>query len=181
MLRGELYLAGDPDLVEARRRARRLWQRFNANDPMDPAAGRAVLAELLGGLGVDAWVEAPFYCDYGGQITLGDGVFVNMNCVFLDPAPIVIGPQAQLGPGVHLLTATHPLGAAARTAGPELARPIAIGARAWLGGGVIVGPGVTIGPDAVVGAGSVVVRDLPGGVLAVGNPCQVVRELESAP
>jgi maltose O-acetyltransferase len=105
-------------------------------------------------------------------------VFVNMNCVFLDPAPIVIGAQAQLGPAVQLLTATHPLDAAARVAGPELARPITVGARAWLGGGVIVGPGVTIGPDTVVGAGSVVVRELPGGVMAVGNPCRVIRRLD---
>ena len=103
-----------------------------------------------------------------------------MNCLFLDCAPIVIGDQAQLGPGVQLLTATHPLDAAARTAGPELARPITIGRRAWLGGGVIVVPGVSIGADTVVGAGSVVVRDLPDGVLAVGNPCRVVRPLGPA-
>jgi maltose O-acetyltransferase len=179
MLRGDLYLAGDPELTTARRRARQLWQRFNAADPTHPAAGRALLAELLGGLGVDAWIEAPFYCDYGTQITVGDGVFVNMNCVFLDPAPIVIGAQAQLGPSIQLLTATHPLDAAARVAGPELGRPITIGARAWLGGGVIVGPGVTIGPDTVVGAGSVVVRDLPAGVVAVGNPCRVIRSLDT--
>jgi maltose O-acetyltransferase len=179
MLRGELYLATDPQLVAARIRARRLWQRFNAADPADTAGARAVLTELLGSVGVDAWVEAPFYCDYGRQITLGDRVFVNLNCVFLDPAPIAVGAEAQLGPGVQLLAATHPLDAAARTAGPEIARSITIGPRAWLGGGVIVGPGVTIGAGTVVGAGSVVVRDLPAGVLAVGNPCRVVRPLGS--
>jgi maltose O-acetyltransferase len=179
MLRGELYLAGDSELVAARVRARRLWQRFNTADPADTAGRRALLGELLGGVGVEAWIEAPFYCDYGTQITLGDAVFINMSCVFLDPAPIVIGAQAQLGPGVQLLTATHPLVAAARSAGPELARPITIGSRAWLGGGVIVGPGVTVGADTVVGAGSVVMRDLPAGVLAVGNPCRVVRPLDS--
>ena len=87
------------------------------------------------------------------------------------------GAQAPLAPGVQLLTATHPLDAEARAAGPELAHPITIGPRAWLGGGVIVAPGVSIGADTVVGAGSVVVRDLPDGVLAVGNPCRVVRQL----
>jgi maltose O-acetyltransferase len=178
MLRGELYLASDPELLAARIRARRLLQRFSAADPEDTTGSRAILGDLLGSLGVDAWVEAPFFCDYGTQIALGDGVFVNMSCVFLDPAPIVIGSQAQLGPGVQLLTATHPLAAAARAAGPELARPITIGPRAWLGGGVIVAPGVTVGADTVVGAGSVVVRDLPAGVVAVGNPCRVVRRLE---
>jgi len=177
MLRGELYLATDPDLVAARTRARQLWQRFNATDPADTDGARAVLTQLLGGVGAGAWIEAPFYCDYGAQITLGENVFVNMNCVFLDPAPIHIGAQAQLGPGVQLLTASHPLDAAQRAAGPELARPITIGARAWLGGGVIVAPGVTVGADTVVGAGSIVVRDLPPGVLAVGNPCRIVRRL----
>ena len=179
MLRGEHYLASDPELAAARVRARHLCRRFNAADPADAIGARAVLAELLGSLGTDAWIEAPFFCDYGTQITLGDGAFVNMNCVFLDPAPIVIGAQAQLGPGVQLLTATHPLAADVRAAGPELARPITIGPRAWLGGGVIVGPGVTIGADTVVGAGSVAVRDLPAGVVAVGNPCRLVRRLDS--
>ena len=180
MVRGDLYLANDPELVAARARARRQWQRFNATDPDDAAGRHAMLAELLGGLGAGAWIEAPFYFDYGPQITIGAGVFVNMNCLFLDCAPIVIGDQAQLGPGVQLLTATHPLDAAARTAGPELARPITIGRRAWLGGGVIVVPGVSIGADTVVGAGSVVVHDLPDGVLAVGNPCRVLRPLGPA-
>ena len=177
MLRGEPYLADDPELVAARLRARRLWRRFNATDPGDTDAARAILAELLGGLGDGVWIEAPFYCDYGTQISLAPGVFLNMNCVLLDVAPIVVGARTILGPGVQLLTATHPLGAAARTAGPELGRPITLGSRVWLGGGVIVGPGVSIGADTVVGAGSVVMRDLPAGVLAVGNPCRVVRPI----
>lgn len=179
MLRGELYLAGDPELTAARTRARQLWQRFNAADPSDPAAARAILAELLGKLEPDAWIESPFYCDYGSQIRLGAGAFVNMNCVFLDSAPIVIGAQAKLGPGVQLLTATHPVEADARVAGPELAHPITLGPRVWLGGGVVVGPGVTIGADTVIGAGSVVIRDVPAGVVAVGNPCRIVRSLGS--
>jgi maltose O-acetyltransferase len=179
MLRGELYVAADPELTAARVRARQLWRRFNASDPSAPEAALAVLRELFGALGSGAWVEPPFYCDYGAQIRLGDGVFLNMNCTFLDSAPIEIGERAQLGPGVQLLTATHPLDAALRTSGPELARPITIGPRAWLGGAVVVCPGVTIGADTVVGAGSVVVRDLPPGVLAVGNPCRVVRALQA--
>ncbi len=178
MLRGDLYLATDPDLTAARTRARHLTRRFNASDPSQRAVALAILRELLGELGDGAWIEPPFHCDYGSQVRLGAAVFVNMNCTFLDPAPIEIGDLAQLGPGVQLLTATHPLDAALRTAGPELARSIRVGARAWLGGGVIVCPGVAIGADTVVGAGSVVVRDLPAGVLAVGNPCRVVRAIE---
>lgn len=126
-----------------------------------------------------AAVEPPFYCDYGTQISLGAGVVVNFGAVFLflDPAPITIGEQAQLGPYVQLLTADHPRHAAARAAGPELAHPINIGARVWLGGGVIVCPGVDIGADTTVGAGSVVVRDLSAGVVAAGTPCRVLRSL----
>lgn len=177
MIRGELYLASDPELVAARVRARRLFARFNASDPEDVAGRRALLRELFGSVGTDAWIEPPFYCDYGSQVTLGTGVFVNFGAVFLDPAPITIGHEAQIGPNVQLLTADHPLDAAARAAGPELARAIVIGARAWLGGGVIVCPGVSIGAGSTIGAGSVVTRDIPAGVIAVGNPCRVIRQL----
>jgi maltose O-acetyltransferase len=181
MLRGEMYLASDPDLVSARARARRLWARYNASDPEALAERRRILEELLGEVGAEVAIEPPFYCDYGTQIALEDGVFVNVNCVFLDPAAIRIGRQAFLGPGVQLLTPTHPLDAATRVAGPEAARPITIGPRAWLGGGVIVGPGVTIGADTTIGAGSVVVRDVPAGVVAAGNPCRVLRSVGGAP
>ena len=177
MIRGELYLATDPELVEARVRARRVFARFNASDPGDVATRVALMRELFGTVGADSWIEPPFYCDYGSQITLGAGVFVNFGGVFLDPAPIVIGDGAQIGPNVQLLTADHPLDARARAAGPELARPITIGARVWLGGGVIVCPGVTIGEESTIGAGSVVTRDVPPGVVAVGNPCRVIRKL----
>jgi maltose O-acetyltransferase len=177
MLRGELYIANDPELVIARTRARQLWQRFNASAADDAKRRTDLLRELLGQVGANSWIEPPFYCDYGTRIDLGDSVFVNMNCVFLDPAPIHIGDLTQLGPGVQLLTADNPRDAAARSAGPESSRPIVIGRRVWLGGGVIVCPGVTIGDDTTVGAGSVVIRDLPPGVVAAGNPCRIVRAL----
>jgi len=177
MVRGELYLASDPELVAGRVRARRLWARYNASDPADAAGRLALLRELLGRVDETVAIEPPFYCDYGSQIAFGSSVFVNFGAVFLDPAPITIGDHAQLGPGVQLLTADHPREAAVRLAGPELGRPIHLGARTWLGGGVIVCPGVTVGPDTVVGAGSVVTRNLPAGVVAAGNPCRVIRTL----
>lgn len=176
MLRGELYLASDPELVAARERARRLWRSYNGLDPADPER-REILGRLLGSLGSGAVIEPPFFCDYGTQISVGSDVFVNFNCVFLDCANITIGAQTQLGPAVQLYTATHPIEAEARVAGPELAYPIHIGARVWIGGGAIVLPGVIIGDDTVVGAGSVVSRSLPSGVIAVGNPCRVVRTI----
>ena len=179
MLRGELYIASDPELVEARHRARRLWQSYNGLDPADDTTRRRVLDDLLGAVGTGAVIELPFYCDYGTQITLGDDVFVNFDCVFLDCAAISIGRQTQLGPAVQLYTATHPIDPVARAAGPELAYPITIGSRVWIGGGSIVLPGVTIGDDTVVGAGSVVTKSLPPGVIAVGNPCRVIRAVDS--
>jgi len=132
------------------------------------------LRELLGRLGEESWIEAPFHCDYGAQISIGERVFVNMNCVFLDAAPITLGNDVQLGPGVQLLTSDHPRDAEERAALLETARPISIGARSWLGGGVIVLPGVEIGRDTVIGAGSVVTRSVGPGVTAAGNPCRVI-------
>jgi len=174
MLGGLPYDASDPVLVEARIRARRLIAQYNSIDPGDSNAARELLRVLLGAVGEGSWVEPPFRCDYGTQISLGERVYVNMGCVFLDPARITLGDDVQLGPCVQLLTADHPRGALERATRFESAFPISIGARSWLGGGVIVLPGVSIGSDVIIGAGSVVTRTLPDGVTAAGNPCRVV-------
>jgi maltose O-acetyltransferase len=174
MVRGDLYDASDPALVEARIAARRLAQRFNALDAADAAGRDEVLGRLLGEVGAGSRIEAPFLCDYGTQIRLGARVFVNMGCVFLDAAPIVLGDDVQLGPCVQLLTSDHPRDSLERAAGLESAQPISIGARSWLGGGVIVLPGIEIGEDAVIGAGSVVTRSIGPGLVAAGNPCRVM-------
>lgn len=169
MLAGELYRPGDPELVEARRRCRDLLKRLRD--------GEDVLEELLGHVGEEAVVEPPFACDYGTNISLGAGAFVNFNAVFLDCAAITIGERAQIGPGVQLLAADHPLDPATRARGLESARPIDIGPGAWLGGGAILLPGTSVGANSVVGAGSVVTKPVPPGVVAAGNPCRVLREL----
>jgi len=174
MLGGEHYNAGDPELVAARFEARRLTARLSALDPADIAGRGAVVRALLGRIGPGSWVEAPFFCDYGAHIRLGARVFVNMGCVFLDAALITLGDDVQLGPGVQLLTSDHPRDASARASRLESARPISIGARAWLGGGVVVLPGIEIGEDAVIGAGSVVTRSVAAGVVAAGNPCREI-------
>jgi maltose O-acetyltransferase len=174
MFRGENYDCRDPELVAARYEARRLTARLSALDPADTGGRDAVLRALLGGIGLGSWIEAPFFCDYGTQIHLGARVFVNMACVFLDAATIKLGDDVQLGPSVQLLTSDHPRDASERAAGLETAHPISIGARAWLGGGVVVLPGIEIGEDAVIGAGSVVTRSIAAGVVAAGNPCRVI-------
>jgi maltose O-acetyltransferase len=177
MLDGALYLADDRELAADALRARRLEQRYNTSAPEDEAGRRAILEELLGSIGAGTVVRPPFRCDYGTNMHLGAGSFANFGLVALDVAEITIGDHVQMGPNVQLLTPTHPLDADLRREGWEAAEPIAIGDNVWLGGSVIVLPGVTIGDDTVVGAGAVVSRDLPPGVLAVGNPARVVRQL----
>ncbi|MBS1892137.1 MAG: sugar O-acetyltransferase [Actinobacteria bacterium] len=177
MLAGDLYLVDDPELEAALARGTRLADEFNALAPRDRSAARAVLTELVGGLGEEAWVRAPIYVDYGEQLTIGARTFVNFGLVALDVAPIAIGDDCQLGPNVQLLTAYHPTEPGPRRAKLEAAAPIAIGDNVWLGGGAIVLPGVTIGDDAVIGAGAVVTKDIPAGVVAVGNPARVIRTL----
>jgi maltose O-acetyltransferase len=173
MLAGELYIADDPELAAESRRARGLCDDYNRGE----GDGRAILHELLAGFGEGSEIRPPFYCDYGYQIRIGARVFANFGLVALDVAAITIGDDVQFGPNVQLLTPTHPTDAGLRRAKWEAARPITIGANAWLGGGAIVLPGVSIGEDTVVGAGAVVTRDLPAGVVALGNPARVTRSL----
>ncbi|MBE1487099.1 sugar O-acetyltransferase [Plantactinospora soyae] len=173
MLAGDWYQADDPELVALARRAALLVQRYNTTDADRPEQHAALLRELCGAVGTDVVVRPPFYCDYGSQIRIGDRTYVNFNAVLLDVAAIEIGADVQIGPNVQLLTPHHPLDPEQRRARWEAARPITIGDNVWLGGGVIVLGGVTIGPDTVVGAGSVVTKDLPAGVVAVGNPARV--------
>jgi maltose O-acetyltransferase len=177
MLAGERYIAEDPQITTEYLRAMSLLEQYNRSTANAPADRERLLRELLGTLGEGSVIRPPFYCDYGYQIHFGARSFANFGLVALDVASITIGDDVQIGPNVQLLTPTHPLEAELRRAKWEAARPITIGNNVWLGGGVIVCPGVTIGDDTVVGAGAVVVKDLPAGVLAVGNPARIVRHL----
>jgi Acetyltransferase (isoleucine patch superfamily) len=171
MLAGELYDAYEPELVADRDRCARLMREYN-ND-----GDEGVLRELLGAVGKETYIRPPFFCDYGYNITLGDNVYLNFNCVILDVVPVTIGDRVQIASAVQLLAADHPRDARERASGLEYGRPITIGDDVWLGGGTIVVPGVTIGAGTVVGAGSVVTKDIPAGVVAAGNPCRVLRRL----
>jgi maltose O-acetyltransferase len=177
MLRGELYIADDPDLKADNARAQRLLDRYNATLDGEQDERDRLLRELLADVGEGVVVNPTFRCDYGCYIAIGARTFVNYDCVMLDVAAIAIGEACQIAPRVQLLTATHPVDPGPRRAGWESGAPIAIGDNVWLGGGVIVGPGVTIGADTVVGAGSVVMRDLPAGVVALGVPAKIHREI----
>ena len=173
MLAGALYDPADLGLVAKRRRARLLVRRLSTGDD-------GVLNELLGAMGSDVEIVPPFFCDYGTNIFLGSRVFLNTNCVILDCATVEIRDDVQIGPGVHLYAATHPLNPEVRRRGLELAAPVTIGSGVWLGGGAIVCPGVTIGSGTTIGAGSVVVADIPPEVVAAGNPCRVIRPAGAA-
>ncbi len=176
MLAGEPYVF-DESLADDTRRARELLHRINRAAPDQDEERDTLLRELLGSFGAGSNIRPPFRCEYGFQLHVGDRTFANAGLVCLDVARVTIGDDVQLGPGVQLLTPTHPLEPGPRRDKWESAEPITIGDNVWLGGGVIVCPGVTIGHDTVVGAGAVVTRDLPSGVLAVGNPARDVRRL----
>lgn len=176
MLAGELYDPLDAELVRARERARDLCQDLNATREADHQTRRGILLALFGQGGDTAWIQPPFFCDYGSNIVLGERVFFNFNCVVLDVCRVTIGDYTMFGPAVQVYTATHPMNAELRRK-QEFAKPIEIGPDVWVGGGAIICPGVKIGAKSVIGAGSVVTRDVPEGVFAAGNPCRVIREI----
>ena len=175
MLAGARYDATDPELVADRRRCQEILRQFNAEPERE--LKDTVLGALFASVGGETYIESPFLCDYGFNITIGRDSFINYGGIVLDVSPVTIGDEVRIATNVQLLTAEHPLDPVERRSGVEMSRPIRIEDGVWLGGGVIVCPGVTVGENAVVGAGSVVTRDVPPGVLAAGNPCRTLRPL----
>lgn len=177
MLAGELYDFSDAELAGHFREGRRRMERFNRT-PADDAEGcAAALGALIPGIPASAKVMQPFYCDLGWRIELGEEVFVNTGCTFLDCGGVRIGARTKLGPNCQLYTPQHPADYMERRRPVETSLRITIGEDCWLGGGVVVCPGVTIGDRSVVAAGSVVVHDIPADSLAAGNPATVKRRL----
>jgi maltose O-acetyltransferase len=177
MLAGELYNPLDPQLSTERQHTRRLLKLLN-NASDNPEERDRLIRGLIPKMGQNCWIEPPFYCDYGSNITLGDKVYFNFNCVVLDVAPVIIGSGVLFGPTVQIYTASHPLITSERRLGLESGHMIKIEDDVWVGGGAIICPGVQIGARSVIGAGSVVTKSIPAGVLAVGNPCRVIRQID---
>lgn len=177
MLAGELYDATDNQLQMERLLARQLVKEYNATAP-DRMNDREIILEKLFGKTINAvQIEPPFYCDYGSNISIGDRVFFNFNCVILDVSPVFIGNDTLFGPNVQIYAATHPLDWKVRASGLESGKPVHIGSNVWIGGSAVICPGVIIGDRSIIGAGSVVTRDIPPDVFAAGNPCRVIRSL----
>lgn len=176
MLAGELYDPADRQLCRERERCRDLCLLLNTTREDQKDVRQHLLTELFGKQ-TDAWVQPPFFCDYGTNISLGTKVFFNFNCVVLDVAPVTIGSNTLFGPSVQIYTATHPINAAERRKWLEFAKPIMIGSDVWVGGGAIICPGVVIGDRSVIAAGSVVTRDVPPDTVVAGNPARVIRAL----
>ncbi len=179
MLQGLIYDPSDKELDQGRKRARALLRRLKEIPDEKERQRKHVFRELFAETGQRFLIENPFICDYGYNIYWGENAYANFGCVILDSAPVHIGKNVMLAPSVQILTATHPLEAAARIAGQEFAKPITIGDNVWIGGGAIINPGVTIGKNSVIGSGSVVIKDIPENVMAAGNPCKVIKKIDN--
>lgn len=179
MLDGDYYYDLDPQLVAERLKARQLIYQYNQTKPEEMEKRNELLKEIFK---VDddhiPYIEPPIHVDYGSNTTLGKRVYMNFGAIILDVAPVEIGDETMLAPGVHIVTATHPTDAALRCSGYEFGTKIKIGKRVWLGDGCIICPGVTIGDNAVIAAGAVVTKDIPANVVAAGVPAKVIKKIE---
>ncbi len=186
MVRGEVYNPAEEQLVAMRKRARRLFYRYNNSEEDEQELRQALLHQLFGSHGENLYCEPPIRFDYGCNFHVGENFYSNFNLTVLDVAPVRVGKNCMFGPNVTIVTPVHPFLACDRNMRTgrdgkqfdyEYSKPITIGDNVWLASNVVVCGGVTIGHDSVIGAGSVVTRDIPAGVLAAGNPCRVIRPL----
>jgi acetyltransferase-like isoleucine patch superfamily enzyme len=182
MLLGKmLYRSDSPELMEDREKTKKVMFRYNHILYDMPEDRNAILRSILSRMGECIWIEPPAYIDYGYNIELGDNFYANYSCTFIDSGKIIIGSNVKFGPNVGVYTAEHPIDPVLRAQGYETTRDVIIGDNVWIGGGTVILPGVKIGNNVVVGGGSVVKKDLPDNVVAVGNPCRVIRRVDMIP
>ena len=177
MLAGLPYKAWLDGLSEERMENKKRIYRYNSLSPEQGEEQAALIKEIIGKCGENIWIETPFHCDYGWNIEVGENFFANYNLTILDVGKVVIGKNAQIAPNVSIYTAGHPVHPDSRNTGYEYGIGVTIGDNVWLGGNTVINPGVTIGNNVVIGAGSVVTKNLPDDVIAVGNPCRVLRKI----
>lgn len=173
----EMPYISDGAVFEEQKIARKLLQEFNFMDRSDFDGLGKLVKQILGKSGEGTFINPPFYCDYGSHIEVGDNFFANYNCSIIDVAKVTIGDNVMLAPNVAIYTAGHPIHPDSRNSAYEYGIKVTIGSNVWIGGNVVINPGVTIGDNVVIGAGSVVTRDIPANVVAVGNPCRVMKQI----
>ncbi len=167
----------DEELLQLHQNAKRITRLLNNTIETEVARRKELVRELFSVTGTDAYIEPPFYCDYGCNTTVGDHFYCNYDCVFLDCGKITIGNNVLIGPKVALYAVGHPIDPVVRNHRHDLGIPITVGNNVWIGGSSVICPGVTIGDNTVIGAGSVVTKDIPANVVAAGNPCRVIRPI----
>ena len=177
-LQGLEFMRGGLELRMERDRAELLCYEYNMASPADSEKKQEILRQLIPGIKEGCYIKSPFICEYGTYISMGKNLFVNYNCKLIDGGQITFGDDVMIGPDCTFVTALHPTDPQRRKAGFMTYKPISVGSNVWFGTGVTVCPGVTIGDNCTIGAGSVVVRDIPAGSVAVGNPCRVIRNLD---
>ena len=180
MLANLPYKAWMDGLEEERIENRKRIYEYNNLPPEQWDRKTELLKNILGKTGENVHINAPFHCDYGYNIEVGENFFANYNLIILDVAKVKIGDNAQIAPNVSIYTAGHPIHPDSRNSGYEYGIDVTIGDNVWIGGNVCIMPGVTIGNNVVIGAGSVVTKDLPDNVIAIGNPCRIIREITEA-
>ena len=175
MISGKPYKAFDDELVNERRYAKELIFDFNSFRPNEIVNRNGLIKRLLDKIGNSFIIEPPFRCDYGYNIEIGENFYSNYNLIILDCAKVLIGDNVMIGPNVSIYTAGHPVHYEIRNQGYEYTVPVSIGNNVWIGGNAVINPGVSIGDNSVIGSGSVITKDIPGNVIAAGNPCKVLR------
>ena len=176
---GELYLPGDEEIMKEQTKCLELLYEFNATRPSEINKRRDLLEKMFAEIGENCYIEPPFHSNFGGRhCHFGNNVYANFNLTAVDDTHIYVGDNTMFGPNVTIATAGHPILPSLREKGYQYNAPVRIGKNCWLGAGVIVLPGITIGDNVVIGAGSVVTKNIPSNVVAVGNPCRVLRNVD---
>lgn len=177
MQKGLVYNDFDQDLFNKRVEAKKLFKAYNKTGDEEIDLRNKIMKQLFKNVGENVWIEPDFRCEFGKNITIGDNVYINFGCIILDCSEVTIGSHTLLGPNIGLYAANHSTDATERINGGCYGKPIHIGNNVWLGGDVKVLQGVTIGDNTIIGAGSIVTKDIPDNVIAVGNPCKVIRKI----
>lgn len=179
MLEGKLYISMDEELINDIKKSRRITRLYNTTTEEEQDYRKELLKELFESTKENYYIEPPFRCDYGCNISIGNNFYANYDCIILDVNKVIIGDNVFFAPRVSVFTAGHPIDAEIRNMQLEYGKPVVIGNDVWVGGNTVINPGVTIGDNVVIGSGSVVTKDIPSGVVAAGNPCKVIRKINA--